>query len=180
DMIAGGATANALQRAAIANGMAPLRDVAVARVRRGETTLQEIERVLGDQLDDEAAEPGGPPAVLVMNPDPAWRRMARALLEGGGFRVHEATDADAAAQLMREGLEFSLTVTDTSLPMLAAGRPPGLLTAGAEEEGRMEPAPGESMAPLGGAPAATTGDAPTLDWARFAATVQTAVRRDPH
>src|SRR5438552_4641942 len=32
DMIAGGATANALQRAAVAQGMAPLRDVAVARV----------------------------------------------------------------------------------------------------------------------------------------------------
>src|SRR5205085_4852194 len=42
DMIASGATANALQRAAISQGMAPMRDVAVARVRRGETTLQEV------------------------------------------------------------------------------------------------------------------------------------------
>src|SRR5204863_892171 len=93
EMVASGATAASLQRAAVAQGMIPLRDVAVARVRRGETTLQEIERVVGDNIEDQQAQESGPPSILVVNADPAWRRIARALLEGGGLRVTEAADA---------------------------------------------------------------------------------------
>src|SRR5213075_2356644 len=118
DMIAGGAAVHALQRAAVAQGMAPMRDVAVARVRRGETTLQEIERVVGDNIDDAEQQTSGPPSILVVNADPAWRRMARALLEGGGFRVNEAVDAAQAMQLMGSGEEFALMVTDLMMPTL--------------------------------------------------------------
>ncbi|HEX8724886.1 MAG TPA: ATPase, T2SS/T4P/T4SS family [Gemmatimonadaceae bacterium] len=130
DMIAGGATAQQLQRAAIAAGMAPLRDVAVARVRRGETTLQEIERVLGDQLEDEPAAVGVNPGILILNPDPAWRRMARAMLEGAGFRVGEAMDGETAVRLLGDGREFSFVISEASLPALAAPLGPALLTAG--------------------------------------------------
>ncbi|MGH7668219.1 MAG: ATPase, T2SS/T4P/T4SS family [Gemmatimonadaceae bacterium] len=130
EMIAGGATAQQLQRTAIAAGMAPLRDVAVARVRRGETTLQEIERVLGDQLEDEATPTGVNPGILILNPDPAWRRMARAMLEGAGFRVGEAMDGDTAVQLLGDGREFSFVITEASLPALMAPQASALLTAG--------------------------------------------------
>ncbi len=132
DMIASGGTAQQLQRAAIAAGMAPLRDVAVARVRRGETTLQEIERVLGDQLEDESVSNGMNPGILILNPDPAWRRMARAMLEGAGFKVGEAMDGDSAVRLLGDGREFSFVITEASLPALAAPRGPELLTAGGE------------------------------------------------
>ncbi len=132
DMIASGGTAQQLQRAAIAAGMAPLRDVAVARVRRGETTLQEIERVLGDQLEDESVSDGMNPGILILNPDPAWRRMARAMLEGAGFKVGEAMDGDSAVRLLGDGREFSFVITEASLPALTAPRGPELLTAGGE------------------------------------------------
>ncbi|HUX32983.1 MAG TPA: ATPase, T2SS/T4P/T4SS family [Gemmatimonadaceae bacterium] len=178
DMIAAGATAQQLQRAAITAGMAPLRDVAVARVRRGETTLQEIERVLGDQLDD-APTDTGTPGILILNPDPAWRRMARALLEGGGFRVAEATDADSAAQLLGEGLEFSFVVSEASMLQLASPRRQELLPSGdARHDPPIDAVPNQ---PLGGttnghaAPAAN-GDA-AVDWQQFAGVVQSAMRR---
>ncbi|HVA56378.1 MAG: ATPase, T2SS/T4P/T4SS family [Gemmatimonadaceae bacterium] len=178
DMIAAGATAQQLQRAAIAAGMAPLRDVAVARVRRGETTLQEIERVLGDQLDDEIAVTGTA-GILILNPDPAWRRMARALLEGGGFRVSEAPDADSAAQLMHEGVEFSFLVSEASMLQLAMPRRQELLPS-ASGQGA-PPIDAVADLPLGGT---TSGNGITshdlgapVDWGRFAGVVQNAVRR---
>ncbi|HVB31274.1 MAG TPA: ATPase, T2SS/T4P/T4SS family [Gemmatimonadaceae bacterium] len=181
DLIATGATAAQLQHAAIAAGMAPLRDVAVARVRRGETTLQEIERVLGDQLED-TPDRTGPPGILIVNPDPAWRRMARALLEGGGFRVTEAMDAETAAQFMHDGLQFSFVVTEASLPMLASPVRQDLLTAGSGAGD--PPIDAVADAPLGG-PTNGHSDAPAspggaVDWTRFAGAVQNAVRRTVH
>ncbi len=177
DMVATGGTAQQLQRAAITAGMAPLRDVAVARVRRGETTLQEIERVLGDQLEDETAATGTP-GILILNADPAWRRMARALLEGGGFRVAEAADADTAAQLMHEGVEFSFVVSEASMLQLAAPRRQELLPS---SSGQGAP-PIDAVAdqPLGGPTnghAATPEPGSPVDWSQFAGVVQHAVRR---
>ena len=120
DMIATGATAHTLQRAAVQQGMATLREVAVARVRRGETTLQEIERVIGDNVEDAKETSAGPPHILLVNADPAWRRMARAMFEGGGFQVTEAGDATEAMQLTSGGHEFALMITDLMTPALVA------------------------------------------------------------
>jgi type IV pilus assembly protein PilB len=184
DMIAGGATASALTRAAIAQGMAPLRDVAVARVRRGETTLQEIERVIGDKSEDAEEESlAGPTSILVVNPDPGWRRMTRALLEGAGFRVAEASDAVQAMQLMSSGESFALTITDVMSPTVlapvtgqytASVTPrvvPSVPAAAAARPSKQMPAP---------PPPAPPAEAPKqneLDWARFAATVQSKIRK---
>lgn len=186
DMIAGGATAHALQRAAIAQGMAPMRDVALARVRRGETTLQEIERVIGDNIEDEKAE-SGPSSILVVNADPAWRRMARALFEGGGFSVTEAVDATQAMQLMSSGEEFALMVTDLMMPALVAPGP---------SRQRVEALPASTTPPIAqGTPAnrrpsaaiplqvSTGTDGKTdqnVDWARFSATVQSTIKKNEH
>jgi type IV pilus assembly protein PilB len=188
DMIAGGATAHALQRAAIALGMASLRDFAVARVRRGETTLQEVERVIGDQIEDEPQH-SGPPSILVVNADPAWRRMARALLEGGGFRVTEAVDAVQAMQLMSTGEEFALMVTDLMAPALtpqqidtkrvAQLRP----TTAVPVVSLVPSTPRKSMPVEMPVMATGTDGQPTaknVDWARFTATVQSAIRRTEH
>jgi len=186
DMIAGGATAHALQRAAVAQGMAPMRDVAIARVRRGETTLQEIERVVGDNIEDQQQQ-GGPTSILVVNADPAWRRMARVLLESGGFRVAEAVDASQAMQLMSTGEEFALMVTDLMMPALptptlAPQRAPSLRPTTAVPVMNIVPSPrqsGPTQMPMLGT---GTDGAPQqgVDWARFAATVQSSIRRTEH
>ncbi len=193
DMIAGGATVQSLQRAAVTQGMATLRDVAVARVRRGETTLQEIERVIGDQIADEPRMESGPPSILVVNADPAWRRMARALLEGGGFRVTEATDAAQAMQVMSASGEFALMVTDLMMPALMspsvtesvprarALRPTTAVQAipaipllpPGQRVSQPMPIPAQAIA-------AADAEAKNLDWARFAATVQSSIRRTEH
>ena len=175
DMIAGGASAHALQRAAVAQGMAPLREVAVARVRRGETTLQEIERVVGDSVEEDKkkSKDGAPPAILVVNADPAWRRMARALLEGGGFKVTEAVDAQQAMQLQASGEEFALMVTDMMMPTLnaPAARPALRPTTAVRALPENVPDP---------AGAAEQGGSQGVDWARFAQTVQTSLRKNEH
>jgi len=189
DMIAAGATANALQRAAVAQGMAPLREVAVARVRRGETTLQEVERVIGGQIADKAAEhENGPASILVVNADPAWRRMARALLESGGFRVTEAVDAAQAMQLMGSGEDFALMMTDLASPTLVP-------TAGKSRAPNMRPTTAIAMPMVPSEPRPMPMPMPTptqlpsdqsangkkdVDWARFAATVQSSIRRTEH
>ncbi len=53
-LIAAGAAAPALQETVVAGGMRPLREVALERVRRGETTLDEVQRVIGDATATEA------------------------------------------------------------------------------------------------------------------------------
>ena len=186
DMIAGGASAHSLQRAAVAQGMAPMRDVAVARVRRGETTLQEVERVIGDAIGEATQQESSPASILVVNADPAWRRMTRALLEGGGFRVTEAVDAIQAMQLMGTGEEFALMVTDLMMPSMAAPT--------------LAPQKAPSLRPTTAVPVVTIPDSPrhsgpvqipaqtnggdthsqSVDWARFAATVQSSIRRTEH
>jgi len=185
DMIAGGATAHAMQRAAISQGMAPLRDVAVARVRRGETTLQEVERVIGDQIEDQTLQENGPPAILVVNADPAWRRMARSLLEGGGFRVAEAVDASQAMQLMGTGEDFALMVTDLMMPALMQPavqqpRAPSLRPTTAIPIPMLPPPSRQQEPPLIAPSANVTEEQKNKDWARFAATVQSSIRRTEH
>ena len=197
DMIAAGATAHALQRAAVAQGMAPMRDVAVARVRRGETTLQEVERVIGDNIEDQQQQQpavrsaAGPASILVVNADPAWRRMARALLEGGGFRVTEAVDAVQAMQLMSNGEEFALMVTDMLMPTLVSAdiKPdsrPSLRPTTAipvmpfplPDEIPDSPSHKTPAAPVPAQqPKPTDSFGQTVDWARFAATVQSSIRK---
>jgi type II secretory ATPase GspE/PulE/Tfp pilus assembly ATPase PilB-like protein/CheY-like chemotaxis protein len=183
DMVAAGATANALQRAAVAQGMAPMREVAIARVRRGETTLQEIERVIGDSIEDKK-EDSGPQSILVVNADPAWRRMARTLLEGGGFKVTEAVDATQAMQLMGSGQEYALMVTDLMMPsqvpalarqrmeVLSSPQAPNQLPASTPASRR----PSKAI-PIQASSTGTEGKE-NVDWARFTATVQNANKKN--
>ena len=177
DMIAGGASAHALQRAAVAQGMATLREVAIARVRRGETTLQEIERVVGDSVEDDkkTKHDGGPASILVVNADPAWRRMARALLESGGFKVSEAVDVSQAMQMQASGEEFALMVTDMMMPAINAPSQRPQLRPTTAVRALPETVPDESNA----AEPARPGQG-GVDWARFAQTVQSSIRKNEH
>ena len=59
DMITSGATYSELYDAAVSSGMRPLQQVGIERVRSGETTLEELERVLGLEAEDGIGEDGG-------------------------------------------------------------------------------------------------------------------------
>ncbi|HVZ76900.1 MAG TPA: ATPase, T2SS/T4P/T4SS family, partial [Gemmatimonadaceae bacterium] len=151
EQIAAGATMQALQRAAVSAGMRTLREVALERAAKGETTLQEVERVLGDTSVEapppEAAQPARP-RVLVVDDDPVTRTLAATLLDGAGFSVVQADDGDVALERLQAGEEFSLVVTDLHMARMngdqllaalrgnvqTAGLPVIVLTGSAEYE----------------------------------------------
>ena len=111
------ATSSQLQRMAIDGGMRPLRVAAAARVQSGETTLEEIDRELGEG-DVDITPRSAEPHVLIAEDDPVTRGLARALLTASGFRVSEAVDGqDALEQLDRAG-DISLLVLDLSMPRM--------------------------------------------------------------
>jgi type II secretory ATPase GspE/PulE/Tfp pilus assembly ATPase PilB-like protein/CheY-like chemotaxis protein len=131
DEIASGTTPGALTRTAIAGGMHTLMQAGLDRVAAGETTLQEIERVLGameqpaEAMPDAAVDAGHPadaaieqpergtgPAVLLVEDDPVERRLARAVLERGGFEVTEAVNGREALTLCSREARFALVLTD--------------------------------------------------------------------
>jgi type II secretory ATPase GspE/PulE/Tfp pilus assembly ATPase PilB-like protein/ActR/RegA family two-component response regulator len=110
-----GASSIELQRAAEKGGMRPIREVALGHVVIGETTLEEVERVLG--------EGEGPPErvedkqrVLVVDDDAVTRELAVGVLKGSGFTVEEVTDGQAAIDLLAHDSNFSLVTLDLSMP----------------------------------------------------------------
>jgi type IV pilus assembly protein PilB len=151
DQIARGASALGLQRAAIAGGMRTLREVALSRVAAGLTTLQEVERVLGESAVDAPAAVAETPRILIVEDDPVQARLASALLEKNGFDVIEAGNGLEAWERLGTG-GISLVVTDLRMPELdgrelltrirrtiaTAAIPVIVLTAAGEEEMEVE------------------------------------------
>lgn len=103
-------------RAARREGMRTLADVALSWVASGETTVEEVERVLGVvPSKEETATSAGP--VLVVDDDAQDRLLIRTVLESMGFQVHEATDGEEAKSLLESaGLEWSLVLLDLYMP----------------------------------------------------------------
>lgn len=119
EQIGKGATSPQLQRLAVAQGMRPLREVALERVRMNETTLEEVERVLGEVAEEAgtvALAPAGPPTVLMIDDDPMLRHLATSILETGGYRVIQAQDGVAALEIIESGEDVALVVTDLRMP----------------------------------------------------------------
>ncbi len=146
--IAAGATALALQRAAVAQGMRLLRETALERVKDGATSLQEVERIIGTgsaATESPATTMGGattgatngmapatqarastgavqPEAlrVLVVDDDPVERRLARAMLEQHGLAVTEAEDGEDGKARLTSGTErYALVILDLHMPRLS-------------------------------------------------------------
>ncbi|HYU33551.1 MAG TPA: ATPase, T2SS/T4P/T4SS family [Thermoanaerobaculia bacterium] len=144
-LIAAGAPLSQIQRMAVQEGgMRQLRDVAVERVLAGETTLDEMDRVLGEAMtkDESAAarERQGPPLddlaasavltrpseapaarephVLVVDDDAVSRTLAKAVLEKNGFQVAEAIDGVAALEHLEVYRNVQLMVLDLDMPHL--------------------------------------------------------------
>ena len=111
------APAMELQRAAEKGGMRPIREVALGHVVVGETTLDEVERVLG--------EGEGPPEraeerqrILVVDDDPVTRELAVGVLKASGFVVEQATDGQAALDMLAHDSRYALMTLDLSMPRL--------------------------------------------------------------
>jgi CheY-like chemotaxis protein len=115
--ISTGAPAEELQTEAIAGGMRSLRQAALERVSAGETTLQEIDRVLGDEAADPRA-PARRPHVLVVDDDGVTRMYARQLLENSGYTVSEATDGVIGLEHIAAAEDLALVVLDIEMPHL--------------------------------------------------------------
>jgi type II secretory ATPase GspE/PulE/Tfp pilus assembly ATPase PilB-like protein/CheY-like chemotaxis protein len=111
-----GSPAADLQKAAVAGGMRSLREVALERVKSGETTLEEVERVLGG--GEAVPVPTAAPHILLVDDDAVTRAIARGVLEKAGYRVSESADGIEALERLQEGHDFVLMVLDVEMPRL--------------------------------------------------------------
>jgi type II secretory ATPase GspE/PulE/Tfp pilus assembly ATPase PilB-like protein/ActR/RegA family two-component response regulator len=131
DLIRRGAGARELAAAAQAAGMRTMREVAAEYVRAGLTTLEEVDRVLGEPTHAptaaaaraaEAAETAEtadePPTVLLVDDDALVRTLARQLLERQGFRVLEESDGASALKTVMTARAVDLIVLDLQMPVL--------------------------------------------------------------
>jgi type II secretory ATPase GspE/PulE/Tfp pilus assembly ATPase PilB-like protein/ActR/RegA family two-component response regulator len=120
DAIAHSAAPSVLQQLAVTAGMRPIREVALDAVRAGETTVDEVERVVGELAAPPVAEKTASdiPQVLLVDDDPIIRRLARTLLEKIPVKVSEADDGPIALAMLEAGNEFSLMILDLDMPSL--------------------------------------------------------------
>ena len=104
-----------LLRVARREGMRTFGEVGLYLVAQGETTLEEIERVVGVPAHEESATSAGP--VLVVDDEESDRVMFRDVLSSMGFEVVEADTGIAAKQLLEERAhDFSLILLDDYMP----------------------------------------------------------------
>ena len=118
DKLARNASALDLQRVAEKGGMRSIREVALGHVFVGNTTLDEVERVLGEgEGPPERADER--PRILVVDDDPVTRELAVGVLKATGFTVEQATDGQAALDLLVHDSRFSLVTLDLSMPRVS-------------------------------------------------------------
>jgi type II secretory ATPase GspE/PulE/Tfp pilus assembly ATPase PilB-like protein/CheY-like chemotaxis protein len=146
DLILQGASTAQLEQAAMSSGMRRMLEVALEKASSGETTLAEVERVLGEGREEASSAP--PTHVLVVDDDPVNRLVVRNLLQKNGYRVTEAADGNAALDALAKAEDVAAVVLDLAMPkmggeevlsrmrgsMSTAGIPVVVLT-GSEDEG---------------------------------------------
>jgi type IV pilus assembly protein PilB len=119
DMVGMGRSAADVSRSAALAGMRSLKIAAIARVRYGETTLDELHRVLGESNEHTVSEPRSSRLrALLADDDPINRRVARSILEKNGFDVAEAADGMAALERLSTDDRFDLMLLDMRMPRL--------------------------------------------------------------
>jgi type II secretory ATPase GspE/PulE/Tfp pilus assembly ATPase PilB-like protein/ActR/RegA family two-component response regulator len=108
-----------LSRVAGQGGMRSLHDVGLEWVKVGKTTLVEVERVLGQGLDETNVDDHqGPPRILLVDDDEEARVLMRTLLERDGYEVQDAEDGHRALDVLKEDREFALVILDLAMPGL--------------------------------------------------------------
>lgn len=106
-----------IARTAAAEGMRSMAQVGMDAVRAGETTLAEIDRIIG--IPDDGAEGGSSADVLVVEDDPVLRAMTRAALTSDSLTVADvASGEEALERLLGTGALPRLVVLDLGLPGL--------------------------------------------------------------
>ncbi len=109
-------------------GMRTMHDVAYDWVRAGRTTLDEVQRVLGQAfgpLEDEPVEESA--RILVVDDDEEARLMLRTMLEDEGHVVEEAVDGQAALDRLTGSIDYSLVILDLSMPRMSGAEVLGRL-----------------------------------------------------
>jgi type II secretory ATPase GspE/PulE/Tfp pilus assembly ATPase PilB-like protein/ActR/RegA family two-component response regulator len=109
-----------LAKLAQQGGMRPMHDVALDWVRKGLTTLVEVERVVGQTLEEveKAEEQKGVPRVLLVDDDEDARLLMKTLLEKEGFETSEARNGHEALDLLKVDPDFSLVILDLVMPAM--------------------------------------------------------------
>jgi CheY-like chemotaxis protein len=103
-------------RAAQASGMRTFSEVGLERVREGDTTIEELERVL-NIVPTREETPSSIGSILVVDDDEDERLLITTILEDIGFHVVPAGGgAEAEALLRRHDREFSLALVDLLMP----------------------------------------------------------------
>jgi len=107
-----------LNKLAQQGGMRSMHTVGLERVRDGSTTLVEVERVLGQTLEEleKAEKEKGTPRILLVDDDEDARVMVKTLLQNEGFETQEAADGHEAADILKLDSDFSLVVLDLTMP----------------------------------------------------------------
>jgi type II secretory ATPase GspE/PulE/Tfp pilus assembly ATPase PilB-like protein/ActR/RegA family two-component response regulator len=119
DAVARTSPPSVLQSLAVTAGMRPIRDVALDGVKNGTTTLEEVERVVGELAAPATAAPESMvPSVLVVDDDPVIRRLASAILERVPLKVSEADDGAVAMAMVESSGDFSLMILDLDMPTM--------------------------------------------------------------
>ncbi len=118
DLIASGSSAKELTRVAIESGMLPMASMALERVKEGVTTLEEVERVLGQVFQPEPAEAPKGPHVLVIDHTAKARNLSRSVLEENGYRVTEAASRASALKAIEREKDLALIVAEVAMPGL--------------------------------------------------------------
>jgi len=120
ELVSRGGSHAELQRAAERGGMRTIRQVALEWLATGETSLQEIERVLGEGEAPTgttgAADSKEPSRVLVIDDDPLMRELAVGALEQAGFTVESAVDGKAGLDILTRDNGFALVALDLNMP----------------------------------------------------------------
>lgn len=116
-LIAAGETAHAVSQEAARGGTVPMLQRGLERVSAGETTLDEIDRVLGDPLEQQPAKPAAVDVnILIVGAESITRDTTRKLQQQGAYRVAQAADAAAAMRWIAERHEFALVLVDLETP----------------------------------------------------------------
>ena len=114
-LIASDATQPVILQQARSEGMRLLSECALDAVRDGNTTLEEVERVVGFS---DLAPATARTRVLVVDDDPVIRAVATALLKKEGFDVAEAADGETALEMAFAGKAGDLVILDLGLPRI--------------------------------------------------------------
>ncbi len=69
--------------------------------------------------EDPEPLPAGTESILIVEDDPAVRRLAVTILRGRGYRVEESNNAFEALTLIRRNPSFDLVVTDVIMPQMS-------------------------------------------------------------